>query len=372
MGYVADVPLVDHHCHGVTRQELDRDAFEDLITESSWPAPEGSTHFDSQVGFAIRRWCAPVLDLEAHASPEDYLARRSELGTLEVTRRLLGATGTELYLIETGHGGAEIFSPQEMADASGRHARSVVRLERVAEALVESGGDLVEDYADTLATATRGAVGLKSIMAYRHGLDFRPEPPPTADVRAAALRWKSEIHETSVVRLHDPVLLRHVLWAGVQTGLPIQFHVGYGDSDLDLHRCNPLLMTDWLRAVQPLGTRVALLHCYPYHREAGYLAHVFPHVFCDVGLAVNYTGARSGAVIAESLELTPFGKALYSSDAYGVAELHHLGAMLFRRGLADALGGWVDRGDISGADATRVARLIGSENARRLYDLGSS
>ena len=52
-----------------------------------------------------------------------------------------------------------------------------------------------------------------------------------------------------------------------------------------------------------------LLHCYPFHREAGYLAQVFPHVYFDVGLAVNYTGRAAGAVLAESLELAPFGKA---------------------------------------------------------------
>ena len=29
--------LVDHHCHGVVETDLDRAAFEDLITESSVP-----------------------------------------------------------------------------------------------------------------------------------------------------------------------------------------------------------------------------------------------------------------------------------------------------------------------------------------------
>ena len=69
-----------------------------------------------------------------------------------------------------------------------------------------------------------------------------------------------------------------------------------------------------------------LLHCYPYHRQAGYLAQVFPHVYFDVGLAVNHTGLSSPAVVAESLELAPFAKILFSSDAYGPAELHYLGA----------------------------------------------
>jgi hypothetical protein len=73
-----------------------------------------------------------------------------------------------------------------------------------------------------------------------------------------------------------------------------------------------------------------LLHNYPYHREAGYLAQVFPHVYVDAGLATHNLGARAPALLAEALELTPFGKFLYSSDAFGLPELYYLGATLFR------------------------------------------
>jgi predicted TIM-barrel fold metal-dependent hydrolase len=165
------------------------------------------------------------------------------------------------------------------------------------------------------------------------------------------------------------VLLRHVLWAGVDRGLPIQFHTGFGDPDLDLRRCDPLAMTGFIRATAGSGVDLMLLHCYPYHRQAGYLAQVFPHVYLDVGLAVNYVGARAAAVVAESLELAPLHKALYSSDAYGLPELHYLGAVLFRRALDEVLGGWVDAGAWSAPEARRVAAMIGAGNADRVYRL---
>lgn len=41
-------PLVDHHCHGVRRDDLDRDAFEIAMTEAGTPAPPGATHFDTR------------------------------------------------------------------------------------------------------------------------------------------------------------------------------------------------------------------------------------------------------------------------------------------------------------------------------------
>jgi len=56
---VAALALVDHHVHQALGGALSRDGFEDQITESDRRAPAGTTPFDSQVGFAVRRWCAP-------------------------------------------------------------------------------------------------------------------------------------------------------------------------------------------------------------------------------------------------------------------------------------------------------------------------
>jgi uncharacterized protein len=369
-GLLEGVALVDHHCHGAVRRELDRAQFEQLATEADAPAPAGCTALDSQLGFAIRRWCAPVLDLEPHADAEEYLARRSALGAAEVNRRFLTAAGIGAFLVDTGYAADDLLAPAEMAAAAGAAAGEVVRLEAVAEQLPRTGtgaAGFAAAYVEALHAATADAAGLKSVIAYRHGLDFDPEPPTAREVRDAAGRWLRRVAVSPAARLDDPVLLRHLLWAGVDRGLPLQFHTGFGDPDLQLDRCDPARMTGFLHAVQPRGTTVLLLHCYPYQRQAGYLAQVFPHVYCDVGLAVNYVGARAAAVVAESLELTPFHKVLYSSDAYGLAELHHLGAVLFRRAFDEVVGGWVDAGLWSASDAGRVARMVGAGNAERVY-----
>jgi predicted TIM-barrel fold metal-dependent hydrolase len=95
-------------------------------------------------------------------------------------------------------------------------------------------------------------------------------------------------------------------------------------------------------------------------------------VYLDVGLALNYTGARSVAIVAEALELVPFGKLLFSSDACGPAELHYLGAVLWRRAMATVVGAWVSSGEWSLADAQRVVRMVGANNAKRVYGLAES
>ncbi len=84
---------------------------------------------------------------------------------------------------------------------------------------------------------------------------------------------------------------------------------------------------------------------------------------------MNYVGARCAAVLAETLELAPFSKILYSSDAYGLPELVYLGARSWRNAIIEVLGGWVGTGEWTEADAIRVAGLIGAGNAARLYEL---
>jgi len=70
--------------------------------------------------------------------------------------------------------------------------------------------------------------------------------------------------------------------------------------------------------------------------------------------------------------MAPFRKILYSSDGFGPAELHYLGARLWRAGIAATLQRFVDADEWSQTDAVRVVDLIAHGNAGRVYELGSS
>ena len=377
MTTIESLALIDHHVHGVVTGDLDRAGFELLMTEASGPPAPGTTMFDSQLGFTMRRWCAPVLDLEPSVAAEDYLRRRAELGTAEVNRRLLTAAGVGQWLVDTGYQSDQVTTPEQLVRASGAPASHIVRLEVVAEKAARAGTTAAAwagAFAEELAaeTAAAGAVGYKSIVAYRFGFDFDPTRPASAEVAAAAGRLLRALDTDPAARVVDPVLLRHLIWTAIDIGKPLQFHVGFGDTDVRLHRSDPSLLTDFLIATEPIGTPIMLLHCYPHHRVAGYLAHVFSHVYMDLGAVLNHVGARSAAVLAEALELTPFGKMLYSSDAFGLPELHYLGAIGFRRDISRVTGQFVADEAWSAADAKRVAELIGSANATRVYRLGQS
>jgi predicted TIM-barrel fold metal-dependent hydrolase len=369
--------LVDHHVHGAAGGPLDGPAIEWMLTEAAAPAPPGLSMWDTPLGFAIRRWCAPLLDLEPSVPAAEYVARRAELGPDEVNRRFLMAARVDTWLVDTGYLTDQVMTPGQLAAASGAPALEIVRLEALAERVVLAGGGAA-GFAEAFATAldaalAGGAVGLKSIVAYRYGLDFDPAEPSGAEVSDAAGRWLAAIEaDPAAIRLADPMLLRHVIWAGVRTGRPLQFHVGLGDPDARLHRADPSHLHEFLIATQHAGAPVMLLHCYPFHRQAACLANVFPHVYLDVGEALNHVGASSAAVLAEALEVAPFHKQLYSSDAYGLAELHWLGAAGFRRDLDRVIGGFIADGAWSRGDGDRVAQLIGAGNARRVYGLAES
>lgn len=371
----ADVELVDHHCHGVTTADLDRPAFESLLTESARPAPHGTSYFDSPLGLAIRRWCAPALDLEPGVVPDVYLERRATLGAGEANRRLLSAAGLAALLVDTGHQPADATSSAELGGLAGAPVHEVVRIERIAEDVltqIASPDEFADAFELRLRARAATAVALKSIVAYRSGFSLAPSASRRSVTNAVA----DVLSHSDVMRVDDPVLLRYGLdvagdVAG-QLGLPVQFHTGYGDSDLQLDQANPLLLTPLLRQYGESGVTVTLLHCYPYQREAGYLAAVFPHVFFDVGLALGYLGASSRNLLAEALELAPFGTQLFSSDAFGLAELYLVAAALFRRGMQEILDGWVTAGDCTATDADRIYEAIASGNARRIYQLPPS
>lgn len=344
--HLRSMRLVDHHVHGTFTEPGDRAAFAAALNEAS-----GSplADLDLPVGVAVRRWCAPLLGLEPHASADDYWAARSAAPYDEVVALFLREAGIERWVVDTGLTPDRVASPEPMSE--------VLRLEVLLESVLDED-DVPGAFRARLDAAAPSIVGTKTIAAYRSGLDIDWSRPTDTAV--------AEHARASGPRVDHPLLISFVVHEALSRGLPLQVHTGLGDRDLDLRRADPLHLLPLLRMT---GTPVMLLHCYPYHRQAGYLAQAFDHVHFDVGLAINHLGARSVELVGEAMELAPFAKQLYSSDAYGLPELHYLGSLLWRRAMSVVLGAWISRGDWSLDDATRVADLIGSGNARRVYGL---
>ncbi|MFI0911250.1 amidohydrolase [Streptomyces abikoensis] len=345
-------PLVDQYSHGAVHADLGLGEFETHLAEaagSTGPAPPGTTFFDSRAGLAVRRWCPPLLGLEPHCAPVSYLARRRELGAYRAGRLLLRGAGIGTFLLEAGATGT-LTSPDELAYAAEGRAHEVVRLEPLAARIADTTGGLdagLDAFLAYTAEALYAASG--SATAFATGVTFCDDSPPdAAEVREAAGRWLRT--RSTGDRPDDPVLIRHLLWSAVATGLPVQ-----------LHCARPQRLAGFLRATASRGVDLVLL-ADPWHRrQAAQLAAAFPHVYADVGARPE-----------ETLREAPFGKLLFSTGARALAELYVVAARLFTRAMDRLMRDWVADGWCRAAEAARIASLVAAGTARRVYRLDAA
>jgi predicted TIM-barrel fold metal-dependent hydrolase len=313
-----DIAVVDHHAHGILRVQPSLDEFRGLFSES--PDPRQWPHVAT--GVTYRR---AILELAAlfDVEPSEKAVHAYRLGVepREYARRLLAETNTELLLLDDGYPATDVGTAcEELAEWVGVPARPVLRLETHA----------LEDVADA---REQEYVALKTIAAYRGGLD----------------------------RVSEHVLA--ALKANESTGdpLPVQVHCGFGDSDLHLARSDPSYLKPLVERFRE--TPFVLLHCYPFVREAGWLAHVYGNVWFDLSLTIPHVSQPAQAV-REALELAPVSKLLYGSDAARTPELYYLAARWWRQALAQVLPELLPEVEVEEA-----ARLILRDNARALYGL---
>jgi len=169
--------------------------------------------------------------------------------------------------------------------------------------------------------------------------------------------------------LNDYLVLRALEVAEKQQ-LPIQFHTGFGDADLDMLLANPLHMRPLFESGQYKHAPFVLLHAsYPYVRELGYLASLYSNVWMDVGLAIPYVTLDIPALWRQAFSLAPTSKVLFSTDAYSIPEIFWLAARWGRWGLAQVLDELIALGAFNRDEALDAARQILGENSAKLYQV---
>jgi hypothetical protein len=226
-------------------------------------------------------------------------------------------------------------------------------------------------YDDTIAHAIEreGYRGLKSIIAYRTGLDISPlSRTPDQGLQALdAIRRGTGGQATKKLRDH---LFCRALELCIEYDVPMQIHTGMGDYEVNLVLCRPALLMDLLRFPTFRACRVLLVHGgYPYHAEAGYMANVLPRVYCDVSEGIPFAANAARRIFAEVLEMAPLSKVVYGSDGFTLPEINYVSAKLGKAALAQALEDLVNGGMLSQGEAQEAAGLILAGNARRLYGL---
>jgi predicted TIM-barrel fold metal-dependent hydrolase len=372
------IPIVDNHCHGIYRDQgpLDAIAWRQLFTESRDDGIRREHVMQTLFYRRILRELAAFFGCEP--TEEAVLAARSQRDGATLVRELIGAANVETLLIDTGFPAQDLVLPDaELARLAGCRVAPMLRLEVLMQRLVAEYATL-----DAVVAALRaeladvraaGYVALKSIAAYRTGLNIRRWS--MVEVAPALATARREVRETGSVRLaHKPLLdaLLHVAFVeAARQEIPVQFHTGYGDTDADMLLSNPLHLRAILEDPAYRGMPVVVLHeAYPYTREGAYLAAVYDQVYLDLSYATPFLGYDEMVRFTQAaLGVAPLSKLLYSSDAVGAPELHWIGAQDVRRALGEALGACVVSGDLTAAEAEAAGEAVLRGNARRLYGL---
>ena len=364
------VPAIDQHAHNLLKPEFaDRQPFVSAFTEGGDPALV--MHHASHTLF-YRRSLREIAGLLGCAPSEDeILSRRREMGERDLTALCFEASMLSAVFLDDG------LLP-EMSHSWEWHrqfvpVRRILRIESLAETLMESSesfDSFVDAFQSRIDPPPRETVAFKSIAAYRSGLKITPVSEKAARSRFPALRQQ---RSSRTSRLSDKAFIEYLvtmtLDAASTHGLPVQFHTGFGDPDLDLRLSNPLHLRRILEEPRWRKVPVVLLHGgYPFTREAGYLASVYPQVHVDAGLSVPFLSASGmRALLQQLMELAPTTKIMFSSDARLIPEMYYLAAKWGRNTLGDVLDRAVADSDLTVEEAERAARRILHENARRLY-----
>ena len=374
---LTQVPVVDNHCHSVMQDQTFDDiaGWRQAFTESTDPGMPRDHVASTALYRRFIRTLASFLGCEPEE--EAVFSARIEKEGRELTGALLRAANVDTLLLDTGFPPPEaVLQVAELGELGGCRAEPMLRLEILMESLLAEK-DSLEDVKEALAAElddvrSRGYAALKSIAAYRTGLDIREWPREEAEESFHEYRRAAGAGSARLV--HKPLLdtLLHVALA--QAGrqeVPVQFHVGYGDADTDLLLGNPLYLRPVFQRPDYRGMPVVLLHeCYPYTRQGGYLAAVYGNVYLDLSYGIPLLGyGELLSFTRQALGVAPSSKLMYSSDGLGVPELHWISAIDGRRAIGEALGELVSQGELDLSDAEATGESILRANATRLYRL---
>lgn len=369
---LSEIRAIDQHAHNVLKPEAwARFPYASAFSESS----DGEVlQRDAPNTLFFRRSLRDLAELLTCEPREKIiLERRAALGREGLAQLCFDAAKLDGLLLDDG------FLPDDLLPLEWHEpfvpVKRVLRLEALAQDLLRECDrfeEFLERFRNQLENTPANVVAFKSIAAYRTGLNILPVFLETARWRFRMLRQQSQ---DKPVRLADKPLIDFLFGQALEVAarreIPIQLHTGFGDPDLDLRLANPLHLRGLLEERRFRQAPIVLLHAaYPYAREAGCLASIYPQVHVDYGLAVPFLSvAGMRRVLQMLLELAPSNKVLFSSDAHYIPELFYLGAKWGRRILGDVLEQTVSDGDLIASEAEEVAVSILRENARRLYRL---
>ncbi len=390
----SDLGVVDVHCHPYMRK--DRLRADEWVDEVSFGG--GSAEYLHAGGIAVDDVALATLQrvkrdtlyfrymlrrlaeyFQVDATVDAVVVARNraiaDQGYAAYARGLHQAGGIETLIVDDGHPLPQVDLERFGAEV-GVDIAPIFRIEVLIQKLLDEEGGWAEfqrayDEGIAQALSDGGYKGLKSIIAYRTGLDIDPGSRSSDQgmIALEKIRRARGRGGDAIKNLRDHLFCRAIERC-IDFDAPFQVHTGMGDWEVHLAACRPALLMELLRYPTYRACKFLLVHTgYPYHAEAGYIANVLPNIWCDLSEGLPFAGNAGKRIIAEVLEMAPPARVCYGSDTYGTPEPFYTSALLGKQALALALQDLIDDRFMTEAEARGIAKMILSENARELYGI---
>lgn len=373
---LSHIPLADDHCHGIYRKQgpMDIASWRQHFTESPHNDMRQTQVATTLFYRRLIRAMAAFFDCEP--TEDAVLTAREQLSEERLVSMLLRDANLAVMFVDKGYPSEEsVLLDTTLASLANCQVKPMLRVELLMQRLIAEQSSF-DEVVDALKVAlkdvrSQGYVALKSIVAYRTGLAIHRWERD--DVLASFAEARREVEAKGLVRLAHKPLLDTLLFTtfdvAAEQELPIQFHVGYGDTDVDMLLANPLHLRTVFEMSEYRSMPIVLLHeCYPYTRQGAYLATVYENVYLDISYGIPFLGyAEMLDFTRAALSVAPYSKLLYASDGVGIPEIHWLSAHTGRRIIGQVLEECVANGDLGSEDIEVAASAILRDNAMRLY-----
>jgi uncharacterized protein len=205
----------------------------------------------------------------------------------------------------------------------------------------------------------KGAVCLKTTLAYERTLDFQNVPRERA--AKAFGKPRGQLSAAEIKDFEDFVMWR-LVELSAKHELPFQIHTG----DARIQGSSPMNLVELIDANPK--TKFILFHGgYPWIGETGAIAMKYPgRVWVDSCWlpTISYTMAKRA--FHEWLDVMPSDRIMWGADCNHAEGIY--GATEFtRRCLAEVLAERVDRGELSEEHAERIGKQVLRDNALALF-----
>ncbi len=215
---------------------------------------------------------------------------------------------------------------------------------------------------------------LKSALAYTRSLYFPLTEKAKAEEEYINLLSGGKFQHTVEMKVRggenlQNFMMHYVLKCAEKHEMVYQFHTGLQEGNGNfLANSNPVLLNN-LFALYP-AVKFDVFHIgYPYHKEIGALAKMFPNVYIDMCWAHIISPTACINALDEWLDLIAYNKILGFGGDYCFIDGVAGHQFMARENIARTLAKKIDEGVFDYDTAKHVAKSIFFDNPKKLYKL---